>query len=399
MAAPPAARAAGTARRVALTLGALVALSACAQQAPGPGFGSIAPGAGALLPPAPPPRTQVALLLPLTGGNAALGQSMLNAAQLALFEQGAPGFEFVPRDTGGTAQGAAEAARAAIATGARVLVGPLTAAETSAAAIPARAAAVPMLPFTNDANQAAPLVWPLGITPTQQMRRLVAAAHAQGAQRFALAAPSGGFGQQLAAGLRSAASDLGLPPPLILTYPATAAPGLAARDVATKLVPAEDGTPAADVLILGEGGARVREFAAGLVAGGAMAPPLKLAGTVLWQDAGLAQEAALNGAWYPGPDPSARAQFDSRFESAFGAKPSRVVGVAYDAAAIAARAVRGQPDMVPQMPVGEMILGADGALRLGPGGQVQRALAVFALVPGLEGQVVQPAELPGTAAF
>ncbi|EHL97098.1 hypothetical protein HMPREF9946_04418, partial [Acetobacteraceae bacterium AT-5844] len=112
-----------------------------------------------------------ALLLPLTGGNAALGQAMLNAAELALFEQGAPGFEFVPRDTGGTAQGAAEAARSAIASGARVLVGPLTSAETTAAASAARASSVPMLPFTNDANQAAPLVWPLGITPAQQMRR------------------------------------------------------------------------------------------------------------------------------------------------------------------------------------------------------------------------------------
>nr|WP_272877181.1 penicillin-binding protein activator [Roseomonas marmotae] len=362
---------------------------------------------GMTMPPQPQ-RSQVALLLPLTGSNAALGQAMLNATQLALFEQGAPGFEFVPRDTASTAVGAAEAARAAIASGAKVLVGPLTAGETSAAAVPARAAGVPMLPFTNDSNQAGAQVWPLGITPRQQMRRLVSGAHAQGAQRFALAAPSGAFGQQLAAGLRSAASDLGLPPPVIVTYPAAAAPGMAARDVARRLQPSEAaadpdapvGEAVADVLILGESGARAREFAAGLVEAGLRVPPMKLAGTVLWAtDTALTQEPALNGAWYPGPDLSARAQFDSRFQAAFGEVPSRVVGVAYDAAAIAARAVRGQPDGAPQMPVGELILGADGALRLGPNGEVQRALAVFALTPGLEGQVVQPADLPGLAAF
>ncbi|MBC9209191.1 penicillin-binding protein activator [Roseomonas aerophila] len=388
-------------RRAALALGALVALSACAPQASGPVFsGGVAPAPGGGLPPGPPPRTKVALLLPLTGSNAALGQAMLNAAQLALFEQGAPGFEFVPRDTGGTSQGAAEAARSAIAGGARVLVGPLTSAETSAAAVPARAASVPMLPFTNDSNQATPLVWPLGITPAQQMRRLVAAANAQGATRFALAAPSGAFGRQLAAGLQSAAKDLGLPAPLMLSYPAAAAPALAARDVAAQLQPGEGGAPRADVLILSEAGTRAREFAAGLVAGGVAVPPMKLAGTSLWaQDTTLAQEAALNGAWFPGGDPNARAQFESRFQAAFGERPSRVVGVAYDAAAIAARAIRGQPDAVPPMPVGEMILGADGAFRLGPNGEVQRALAVFALTPGIDGQVVQPAELPGTAAF
>ena len=378
-----------------------MALSACAPPVSGPAFsgGGYAPSAGSLPPPAPP-RTKVALLLPLTGGNAALGQAMLNAAELALFEQGAPGFEFVPRDTGGTAQGAAEAARSAIASGARVLVGPLTSAETTAAASAARASSVPMLPFTNDANQAAPLVWPLGITPAQQMRRLAAAANAQGATRFALAAPSGAFGRQLAAGLQSAASDLGLPAPLVLSYPAAAAPALAARDVAQQLQPGEDGTPRAEVLILAETGNRAREFASGLVAAGLTVPPMKLAGTSLWaQDTSLAQEAALNGAWYPAGDPNARAQFESRYQAAFGERPSRVVGVAYDAAAIAVRAIRGQPDAVPPMPVGEMILGADGAFRLGPNGEVQRALAVFALTPGIEGQVVQPAELPGTAAF
>lgn len=381
-----------------LALGALVGLAACAQQAPSPYMGGVAPQPGALpMAPVQPPRTKVALLLPLTGGNATLGQQMLNAAQLALFEQGAPGFEFVPRDTGGTAAGAAEAARGAIAGGARVLVGPLTTAETAAAAAPARAAAVPMLPFTNDANQAAPLVWPLGITPVQQMRRLVAGAHAQGAQRFALAAPSGAFGQQLAAGLRSAASDLGLPAPVILNYPGAAVPALAAKDIATRLAPAE-GTPPVDLLILAEGGARARDFAQGL-AGAGVTPMPKLAGSLLWAgDGSLAQEPALAGAWYPAGDPAARAQFDSRYAAAFGDRPSRVAGVAYDAAAIAARAVRGQPDAVPQMPVGELVLGADGALRLGPNGQVQRALAVFQVAPG-EGQVVQPAEMPGSVGF
>ena len=358
------------------------------------------PQAGGLpLAPAQPPRTKVALLLPLTGGNAQLGQQMLNAAQLALFEQGAPGFEFVPRDTGGTAAGAAEAARGAIAGGARVLVGPLTTGETAAAA-PARAASVPMLPFTNDSNQAAPLVWPLGITPGQQMRRLVAGAHAQGAQRFALAAPSGAFGQQLAAGLRSAASDLGLPAPVILNYPGAAQPALAAKDIATRLAPPAEGTPPppVDMLILAEGGTRAREFAAAL-AGAGLTPMPKLAGSLLWaSEAGLAQEPALAGAWYPAGDPAARAQFDSRYASAFGERPSRVAGVAYDAAALAARAVRGQPDAVPQMPVGELVLGADGALRLGPNGQVQRALAVFQVAPG-EGQVVQPADMPGSVGY
>ncbi|MFC7608322.1 penicillin-binding protein activator [Teichococcus aestuarii] len=224
------------------------------------------------------PRSKVAVLLPLTGQNAALGQSLLNAAQLALFEQGEPGFEFLPRDTGGTAAGAAEAARAAMAEGARVIVGPLTAQETAAVASPARAAGVPMLPFTNDGSRAAQQVWPLGITPAQQVRRVVAAANAQGVRRFALAAPNGALGRQMAEALRGAASDLGLPAPVIETYPAAAAPGVVAVEVARRIGATDPDAPAesrTEMLLLGESGARARDFAAGLASAGAAMPPLR----------------------------------------------------------------------------------------------------------------------------
>ena len=63
--------------------------------------------------PTEPARSRVGLLLPLSGSNRPLGEAMLNAAQLALFDQGDAGVEFLPRDTGSTAAGAAEAARAA----------------------------------------------------------------------------------------------------------------------------------------------------------------------------------------------------------------------------------------------------------------------------------------------
>ena len=86
---------------------------------------------------ADPPRSRIALLLPLTGPQAPLGGAMQQAAELALFERGNRGVDFLPMDTGGTASGAAAAARRAASDGARVIVGPLTAAETSAASAPA----------------------------------------------------------------------------------------------------------------------------------------------------------------------------------------------------------------------------------------------------------------------
>ncbi|MBY0332653.1 MAG: ABC transporter substrate-binding protein, partial [Acetobacteraceae bacterium] len=103
-------------------LALLLPLLACAPQAPPVAQPRFAPpfgGGYAGIAPREPPRERVGLLLPLSGGNRALGAAMLNAAQLALFDQADPRVELVPRDTGGTAGGAAEATRAALADGAR----------------------------------------------------------------------------------------------------------------------------------------------------------------------------------------------------------------------------------------------------------------------------------------
>ena len=144
--------------------------------------------------PVPPPRTaavahggHVALLAPLTGPNAERGIALVNAARLALGDPGAPALDV--RDTGGTPQGAAAAATAALAAGAGLIIGPLTAAETAAVAPVARPAGIAVLAFTNDPAQAQPGVWPLGITPVQQVHRLVEAAVAHNKGRFAAALP------------------------------------------------------------------------------------------------------------------------------------------------------------------------------------------------------------------
>src|ERR1700746_3012017 len=93
-------------------------------------------GPGGPTPGGPPPSAggpvKVAVLLPLSGANAELGKAMLEAAQMALFTTGNDRLTLVARDTSGTPDGAANAARAAIAEGAQLILGPLLAAEVDA---------------------------------------------------------------------------------------------------------------------------------------------------------------------------------------------------------------------------------------------------------------------------
>lgn len=322
----------------------------------------------------------VGLLLPLTGGNAPLGQAMLNAAQLALFDQGDRRIEILPRDTRGTPSGAAQAAQAALAEGAVALAGPLTLTET-AQAVGAAGGRVPVFAFTSDETQAGANVWVLGITPSQQVRRIVGAAAEAGARRFALLAPDDAFGQRLAVALRGAAQSLGAPAPTVILA--------SNRGDMTAIVQQLAGSPP-DAVLIGFGGPGARAAANAIAAAFPGHAP-RLLGTSLWAtDATLGQEPALAGAWFPGPDPVGRARFDGQYDAAFGERAPRLAGVAYDAVALAARSAReGAP------PVGAAFMGADGPIRLLEAGGLTRGLAVFAIRPGGEAEMVQPAPLPG----
>lgn len=331
------------------------------------------------------PRARVGLLLPLTGGNAPLGAAMQNAATLALFDGGDRGVEILPRDTRGNPAGAAEAARQAVAEGAVAIAGPLTLNETAAVAGALRGGRVPVFAFTADEAQAQPGVWVLGITATQQARRIVQAASEAGARRFALLAPEDAFGTRLGDALRRAAADLGLPPPAIQFMPARGG------DVTGPVQSLAAQQP--DAILLGGGGALARQAGPAIAAAFAGRPP-RILGTALWAtEPGLGNEPTLAGAWFPAPDPTGRARFDGAYAGAFGGQAPRLAGTAYDGTALAARAAR----QGGEAPLGAPFLGADGPLAVMAGGQVARGLAVFQLRPGGEPQMIQPAPLPAGA--
>ena len=320
-----------------------------------------------MLPPgAAPPGLRVAILLPLSGSNAGLGQAMLRAARLALAAPGSPGLD--ARDTRGTADGAAEAARAALGAGDALILGPLTNTETAAVAPLAAASGVAVLAFTSDAAQARPGVWVLGITAQQQVDRLVQAAREDGRSRFAAVLPEGPFGQALGEAFARDTAEGGTPGPIrhAMGFTATSAAlrqvsGYAARRSAAQAQrraaqpggtdanravtdpvsggamggmtgaapdPALGGAfggaaggvtdkpaeppPPVDALLLGTGGGVLRDLPTVLALYDLKLPTVRLLGPALWaQDA--ARLGALAGAWYVAPDPALRARFVARY--------------------------------------------------------------------------------------
>ncbi len=372
---------------------------------PGQAFGPGAPGASG---------RPVAILLPLSGPHADIGQPMLQAAQLALAAPGAP--PLIPADTTGSPAGAAAALRGALGQGAGLILGPLTAPETAAVAPVASAAGIPVLAFTNTTSATRPGVWALGITPGQQVRRLVSYAQGQGRGSFAALLPDTEFGHAMARALSDVANDRGLSQPEIRFHgTGMAAISSGVRDLsayeqrwgpvqqqikearaqgtpegrreAERLTRASVPPPSFDALLLGDTGDGLAELASVLPYYFVTQPTVQVMGPALWA-APASGSSQVRGAWYAAPDPAARAGFAQAFAAKYGAPPPGPADLAYDAASIAlALATQGAPGMLTS-PTG--FGGVDGWLSLLPDGQVRRGLAVFQVAEGGP-QLIAPA--------
>ena len=338
----------------------------------------------------------MALLVPLSGANAELGQAILDAAQLALFETPGDRLTLVPRDTGGSADGAAKAARAVIGDGARLILGPLLAAEVEAVKPLARDAHLNVIAFSTVTELAGGNTFLMGFLPRQEVVREVGHARERGLVRFAALAPNSPYGHLMTDELRDVASASGAmvtrvefyDPRVGETAPAVRRlmPGGAAS---TGPDATAAGAPSFDALLLPEGGARLKRIAREVKEAEIDTRPVQLLGSGLWDVPDIVGEPALVGGWFAASPPEARQTFEQRYRTTYGHDPPRLASLGYDAAALAAVLARGEggePFSQQAILNPNGFTGVDGLFRFTPSGLVQRGLAVLEVEP--QGDVV-----------
>jgi branched-chain amino acid transport system substrate-binding protein len=337
---------------------------------------------------APAGGVQVAVLLPLSGNSASLGNAMLNAAQLALFEVADGELTLLPFDSKGTAEGAEAAARQALAQRADIIVGPLFAAEVRAVSPIAAAARVPVLALSADRSVAGQGTYVMGFLPGPQAIAVSDYAASQGKLRQAVLAPANDYGRAVVTDLHNAALPLGISIGPIEYYDPAA---LDLVPVLKRLLAARKGDdPGFDALLLPDDGARLRRVGEQWEAQGV---PVQLLGTMLWDEAHIAEQPALAGAWYASAPGAGFADFARRYQVAFSAQPPRLASLAYDAAALAmVLARRSAHDFsvgILTNPTG--FAGVDGLFRLKPDGSIERSYAIKLVVPNAPAKDIQPA--------
>jgi ABC-type branched-subunit amino acid transport system substrate-binding protein len=230
---------------------------------------------------------KVALLVPTSGSQAALGQALQDAAQLAVFEVADKSFTLTTYDTGDSASGAAAAARKATGEGAKLLLGPVFGPATREVAPVASGSSVGVVSFSNDPSVAGGGVYVLGFQPRDQVSRVVGYAASKGLKRIALLAPGNDYGRLVQDALNAAAARHGVTVPQSRLYNPR---GTDVDAEARALAQAGD----FDAVLIPEGGARLRQIAQTL----GQQKSVKLLGTGQWDDAGTTAIPGLAGAWF-----------------------------------------------------------------------------------------------------
>lgn len=318
---------------------------------------------------------RVALLLPVTGPDAEVGQSIANATALALADTKVTNIRMVTYDTG---LGVAAATQRAIADGNKVIIGPLRGDNVIEVAEIARPSGVPIISFSNDVGVAGQNVFLLGHLPNQSIERVVLYAKSKGMNRFAGVVASNVYGQRAQSNLTTAVRAAG---GILVGIQETNGTAASADAAARRL--AQLGNIDA-VLIADNGRAAITTVPALRRSGLRTA---KILGTDLWNiDGTLAGSSPLYGAWFASVSDTLYTQYATKYRARFGKAPLRLSSLGYDSVLLVARVAR---DWRPgtRFPIGQLtdpqgFIGVDGAFRFNPNGMTDRMLEVQEIQAG-----------------
>lgn len=339
------------------------------------------------------PGVKVAILLPLSGTQAPLGQALLNAAQMALFDVGYNNFQLIPYDTGTGAAGGAQAAQSAINDGAGLILGPLFADSVRTAKAVATRANVNIVAFSTDWTLADNHTFLMGFLPFGQVERVIGYAAAHGMTDLGVLAPQDAYSNAALQSYQNAAYKNKIRTVEQKRF-ALGTPDLADRIKSfarydQRVSMTDSGTisaaaPPFSAVFIPAGG-KTLQTVSNLMTEAALPPGnVKRLGTGLWDDTALAADKNLEGSWFAAPSPNLRRDFEKRYHDLHNESPPRLATLAYDATALAAILAQTglQSSGAPAFDSASItnpngFAGVDGIFRFHPNGLVERGLAIL----------------------
>lgn len=336
---------------------------------------------------------RLALLLPFSSKNDRLREeanSMLKAAEMAVFAREDADVLLIALDTAGTPDGATTATRAAVKSGADVILGPVLARSVVAASAEARRTATPVVAFSTDQKVAGNGTYLLSFPPEAEVKRIVEFAASTGTQNYAFLGPQNTYGKRVFEAYRQTVTRTGGKIAANETYDG--------RDISVMQEPAKKiadfyKNPTGqlrgqtqrpfDAILLPESGTALRSLAPLLPYYDVDPADVQFLGTGLWHNDDIVREPALRGGIFAGPPQDNRQSFLADYEQQYGEDASRLSSLAFDAVGVGSIIAAGDPKgrhARAKDPSG--FYGVDGLIRFNPNGTPDRGLAIYQIQNG-----------------
>ena len=356
----------------------------------------------------------IAVLLPMSGQNAAAGREIRNAMELALLQHSLSKLHVNFYDT---APNSATAINTALAENPEIVVGPLFSADAQMLRT-SKPESLPAISFTSDANAVGDGVMTVALMPTNSVELIVREMFYDGVQNFIIMAPNSESGKIMAGTAKRAAEIYGPSVTGIFLYNehdnnnlkdiamhasmnnARTAANKRARTVLSDILTKESlsgieksnmyyqldklsktdtlGTlPYSAVLFLGSSddtktlGSFLRYY-------GADSRSVHFYGTALLDGTDIASDYTMIGTKYAAL-PEQNQTFVNLYQQTYDAKPSRLATFGYDAANIAMGTVYSNKVPAAYLLDPSGYAGMDGIVRLKPNGDSERGLRILQL--------------------
>ena len=332
---------------------------------------------------------RLALLLPFSARSDRLREeaaSMLKAAELAVFERDRSDVLLIALDTGGTENGARSATRAAIDSGADVILGPVLARSVRGASREASRSGTPVMAFSTDQRVAGNGTYLLSFPPEAEVRRIVDFVAESGAVNYAYIGPESAYGERVRNAYVQSVRASGGQLTQNKTYDGD--------DISVMQTPAKQladayksgsssGRQVFEAVILPEGGTPLRSLAPLLPYYDIDPDDVQFMGTSLWHREETVREPALDGGVFAAPDQDARSAFTEAYDQRYGEEASRLASLAFDAVNVGAFVADGNPKSRNKRIEDENgFYGVDGFVRFRGNGTPERGLAVYQIQNG-----------------
>lgn len=337
---------------------------------------------------------RVAMLLPLSGQMSNIGNSMKNAAMMAIGDMDNNRLVIQFYDTKSTSSGARVAVENALNADSKLILGPLLADEVAAIANEAKRQDVPVISYSTSPSVLDLGVYTLGLLNEEQLNRIVSYATHQGRRRLAAVLPDNQSGYNMykslieitkRAGMNFAKVGFYNPSNMDFTELVTA---MTANHSANNGEAKDFGF---DALLIPESGNRLKAISSMFSYYDVAAPQVLFMGTSVWANSSLNKETELYGAVYPVMSLDRLRNFEKKYVDLFNLRPSGLDIFAYDSVALAsALSLKKSGSLAQNIERIDGYFGMSGIFRVFANGKNEHGLDVVKVTPNGE-QVVDAA--------